>query len=872
MISKKQAASFIEFKGSLLGDVEFLSSSFPEIEEVFALFHLPEFRDLPIFQKHDRVSKKLCELIAEHSTPCFLLPAVVDYISRVQLLLPTYNFVSFEFWLNQYSGLSFEENFKIRGKIAGKYLQRDDYQTYFPIGLDKQHPGSHFVLAHFSPDIDTTVASYWGFVDAFAAKVAEGLHHWIVPERLPDNPIEMDLLFHRIFGSNTFQVLASLRRGIRVTALDLMTQKGIVKKTLGEKSYGIEHERSSHAVILVDDAGNYLGDWRAVDLDTVRGLIYVFNEYLRHVESFIHQKLIAIFAKSNLTKKDVETELKEILSRCLTDYEMNDANCFYIDAFMKEVLLIEAGESATFDQFAKGVSAFGLDGFNKFKKELESLHSSTIFDQKGLIIENRPQIFALLDKILFSLTEAFSEFRRYVDTLGCALDIKRKVFEHNPHYLSHQTELSDIQEQMKNYSHMTVNYREPTGKYSVMGAVYASTLQKSVLGTASLRDFGNFDEAEIPSYITPISLLDHHRVDMKTPKAARFVISDVQSCNVIVADLAMKINDRYSDHLMSKELIEKELQEEMKKKATASTLRVMQRLLLRKSLINENSPYFVSIEREFVEYLHFLYAILDDTDFLTKTTLLDVECVASLVNRLKSLFSKKEVEVIHFDDIARDGDFVKNATKKLQKNEDLYSLYHKVYKGKELLIEKTIEELDNALFQDTKTQNGCASVGQFKIYCPNIPTLERHRNRIYSLFVQRAEEIYRKDEKIDMHLFMVTTLISAEELHLGKSDRYEHKDVLCCWYPQESKKGALHLKYFLQEFFALSSMKDMDIEVSVYGPRREEFRRLVEGAAKRPLIKIEEFAKEKASLLVIKVDPTSINSRKAKITPCLPWN
>lgn len=872
----RQSPSFIRFKGSLLGEIEFLPISFDHVDKVIRAFHEAEFRDLFVFEKHARVSKALYDLICEESGPCFLLPHVVDYISRVQQLLPTYNLISFEFWLNQYSHLSPSENLRIRAKIAGKYLQREDYQQYFPIGLDKHHPGSHFVLAHFSPDIDTVVASFWGWVDAFAARVGEGLHYWLVPERLPDNPVELKLLFNDIYGEGAFQVLLSQRRGIRLTALDLMVQDGIVKKTLEEKSYGVEHDRGTHAIVLVDERGSYLGDWRSLDVDAVRGVVNQFNNHLRGVESLVHQKLISLFAKEDLSQEDMKRYLSQILHKRLTDCDADyeKESKAHIDAFIKRVLRIEAGYECTFEQFMTSSSASGLKKFQKLLDELIHLPAADIFDGDGKILENRPKIFSLLERVVSDLSESFREFREYVDTLGCAFEIKNKVFHLTPNYLSHLADLSEIREQMKNYGHMTVNYREPMGGHSVMGAVFAGSLQKNILATASLRDFGSQDEADIPEYVMPISLLDHHKTDLTTSKAARFVVADVQSCNVIVADLAMKINDRYSDNGMDLETVNQTIQEEMVKAATPSRLRVLQKLLQRKSVLSGQSAYFVSFEREFTEYLHFIYAILDDTDFLTKVTLLDVECVASLINRLKSLSKGEEVEVVNFDDIPRDSHFVVNAAKKLQQNEDLYSLYFKVYTAKESLINEILisaaKATSSSIFQDTKVQNGCSAIGQFKIFRHNVETFERHRKAIHSFWVERSKALYEEKKEVDLHLFMMTTLTSAEELHLGQVGKYEHKDELCCWYPSDNRSGYAHLKQFLQEFFSLSSMRNMDLTIELHGKRFEEFRQLVEIVAKKPFHKIEEFPKEKVSLIVVKVEAGSINSRKSKITPCLP--
>ena len=65
----------------------------------------------------------------------------------------------------------------------------------FPIGMGKMYPGSHFVTAHGSPDLDTTVASFWGWVDAFAARVAEGLQYGMFPAGPRASQIEIGLSF-----------------------------------------------------------------------------------------------------------------------------------------------------------------------------------------------------------------------------------------------------------------------------------------------------------------------------------------------------------------------------------------------------------------------------------------------------------------------------------------------------------------------------------------------------------------------------------------------------------------------------------------------------------------------------------------------------
>ncbi len=115
--------------------------------------------------------------------------------------------------------------------------------------------------------------------------------------------------------------------------------------------------------------------------------------------------------------------------------------------------------------------------------------------------------------------------------------------------------------------------------------------------------------------------------------------------------------------------------------------RLIQRQLAAES---ERTPFFIDPLREVVEYLHFLYGILDDTDLLTKVSHRDVECVAQLINRLKSLVLQKEVEVIALSDIPRDRDSARKAATRILQNPDMYSLYRKIYLAKEDAVEENI--------------------------------------------------------------------------------------------------------------------------------------------------------------------------------------
>ena len=85
------------------------------------------------------------------------------------------------------------------------------------------------------------------------------------------------------------------------------------------------------------------------------------------------------------------------------------------------------------------------------------------------------------------------------------------------------------------------------------------------------------------------------------------------------------------------------------------------------------------------------------------------------IKPLKIPLFKKEVEVISFDDIPRDNDFVQKAATRILQNDDMYSLYSKIYLSKENAIEHNLELCikgqPSTVFADTKEQNGCCRVG-----------------------------------------------------------------------------------------------------------------------------------------------------------------
>lgn len=656
-----------------LGDWIISKDSFEGVEAYLTEFCTPAFQAFSEPKKHERISQSIVELIQKAPNEGFLLIPMMDFIERVHAarVVEQYTFNHFELWLNQFSGISFEENSQIRGRIAGKGIPREEYQLLFPIGTGKLYPGSHYVVAHGSPDIDTTVASFWGWVDAFAARVSENLHFWNVPGGAPASQVEVALLFHQIFGPQVFHLLAKHRTSLTVSSFDLLSQKG-----------GTEAAESSSV--------------------------------------------------------DPHADLEELRSR--------------------------------------------MEGFTQLKV--------TLSDAEG------------------------------------------RVFP--------------------------------------LGVVHASDLYKATLGTVTLRDFCNRDETKIPPYLEIISVIDHHKSQLKTTAPATVFMSDVQSSNTLVAQVSFQLNDAYSLGGMTVEEIEQQMALTQKNLESASSKRILKRLLQRMIVAKKKGEFFVSPKREAVEYLHFLYAILDDTDLLTKTTAKDLEVVASLLNRLKSLMSAQEVEVIDFDEIPRDRNFVKVASKKLLQNSELYSLYRKIYRAKEDAVTENLrlcmQGKPSTVFADTKEQNGCCRAGQAKIFASNFAFYDQHAEDLRLLWLKNAQNVVKEKPEIDLHLQMVSTVAGAEELYAGHEGHYKHQDELWIWI-SGTDASIEHLKSFLNAFRLAPHVVQNELEVEFCGENAKTFEHIFANSFLKTPFKV---SSKGLPLAVLRFRAGTMNSRKAMISPYLP--
>ncbi len=211
------------------------------------------------------------------------------------------------------------------------------------------------------------------------------------------------------------------------------------------------------------------------------------------------------------------------------------------------------------------------------------------------MVENRPRIFHYLEKIIKGLDKAIQSVRSFVERLDVALSIKKNVFGYLPQYVSHRADVDEIKSKMGNYQYLSVVSSEKEGKLIPLGIVHAHDLHQSILGTVTLRDFCNREETKIPSYLEIISIIDHHKSSINTGTVPLAVIGDTQWSNVLCAELAFKINDRFSTGGMSDEQIDAQIDE--LDLSSSMNKKLMKRLIQKQLVFSKRKSNSLSIRR-----------------------------------------------------------------------------------------------------------------------------------------------------------------------------------------------------------------------------------------------------------------------------------
>lgn len=854
---------FIGFSENHIGSFNYHASQFSQ--EVFNRLTEITKQKMARPHMHDAVSHHLSQAIENYPEERFLLPPVVHYIETVRKSLPSYQLSSFEFWLNNFSEYPLEKRLSIRAKIVGKYVPRASYQEFFPIGDGKKVQGPHYTCAHYSPDLDTTVASFQTFLNAFGAEIAEARHHWFLPGGPPKSLYEIDELFYKPFGESVFTILGDLGPKIVISSLDLLTQKCISRQLPSDLWYAPNRDRFEKAVVIVDKEGNYQGDWRSIDIEPVRGIIRRFDDLLREMEMFAIHKIVCVVASKDFTKDMLQKAIDEILMKKMQDFPTahvyTEQQVFYLQAFIRNILQIEAGYGLCFADFIeKASSQFGYqsvkDSLDKIQKDPADVGQT---------------LFADLDTLITNMKQARAAFSKYVDSLEVAILIKKNILHLQTNYVHYLSDFDRVKADMKEYAHLSVVYKEEDRLY-LLGVIHREDIQKPKVGSYSWIDFSNPKETSFREELDLVSVVDHHKSSIHSSKPSMGRISDAQSSNCILAEMTFAINDQYSTGAMSTEFIQAEIEQRKDQCKTAQDIRILQRLLQRKKAAQFKGPYYISAEREIFEYLQFLFAILDDTDCLTKMTEYDLHIVAELLNRIKSLKEKKEMEVVHFDDLnPQDPEFRQKAVQKLLCTQDLYSLYSLVYRVKEKTIEDMISDtannIDTPFFQDTKLIADYALVGQFKLFAKNHVHLRKKETDIRQVWFKKSCAQAEQNTNIFLFLFFFTSLASAEDLFTQAPPPQGIYDEIWLSVPPgvNEKKGAVYVRKFLESFLRQETQIAKEVTITSFGEKDNVLEKELKSTLKHEIL----HKKASTSMIVVKVPPRSVQSRKSQIAPLL---
>lgn len=855
--------------GSNLGEFTFEVVAFDGEDACLESYHSLAFKELRSPEKKDRIFKDLLSLIRHAEAGEFLFPIVIRFLVRVKNeVLSSLKFADFEYWLNHGSKLTERENAHVRGLIAGKWVFRDAYTSLFPIGKQKSYGGPHITTAHRSPDLDTTVCSFWVWLEAFAARVSKSsVTRWNVPGGKPSLE-EIQQLFDPIFSDGLFDLLADPYSTLSVHAMDLMTPEGMKQCQLHELSVQRDIEdRQKTAMIVVDKQQKFIVDWRSMDVVTVRGYVNHIAASLRFMESYFLTSLTQLLARPTLTRADLEGELHKILETkfsetepgsLLTLRETTIVNQIFID-----VLGIFSGMESTLEEFAKRASELDLGRFEKFFSDLEKLLDKSNFDASGQIISDRTKLFSILSMISMSFSSAILQVRREIDTLKVASEIKQKVLGKKPVTLKANTSLSEMRKLIQSYGHLTV-----VEDGLAVGVVYDVDIMRESVASASLCDFSNRVDTKVPEEIQVITCIDHHKVHLISKVPAMICTLDAQSSNTILAWKFFDHSDRFCCMGLDLQEIGKQLSDLETLPRTPATIRIQHRLLQQQSLHLQNREWFISADREYIAYMHFLYAIFDDTDLLSKVTRTDVECVVQLVNRMKSIALNRVVEVVDLDDIPLDGNYPTAAARKLLQHEELYSLYRKVFEAREQSADEVIKQCASsdaaAFFRDTKVISRFR-IGQYKHFQSNYPMLECHLTELMDQWLSQSLSFYTSSHETNVHMMMLSTIHSASDVYQQQFTRPQYDDQIWVFIPKGNDSAYTRLGEFISRFTAQEKVRLAIQGVEIYGDEPARYEQLFDQYAHIPL-EVDVKPGTSETLAVFKVVPGSLNSRKADLS------
>ncbi len=854
---------------TLIGDVtfDFSDHHFP-LDEIASL--LEESRVLEtVFEQHHLVNNRLYKFIDDAEPPIFLLPYILHFIEKVTEILPTYNLFSFEFWLANYyrpkgKKVSLDEELLIRGKIMGLHVDRMSYGEFFPLKQNSFCKGPLFVCSHQKPDVDTTVGAFNVFLYSFAAKVSADHHYWHLPSGLPE-ATEIGILFSKVFNQVFERAIPIVDDRIVLRAVDLLSSDDVEKRTLQDESLIGQQDRH---VVVIENSGVedslvasdiFLGDWQSEDVDQVQYILHQWELILASFQTEVTQEFIKLFNSSNpLSKDKIREGIQKITERSVLSCEFANSmgDLGKIKKFIDLVLGIKNIQPILSD----------LGDYTSLGSSFEKCYDN------HLQTDVCSDLFSVVTEVIEQLFRFFNLAKKNLSLLRISFRTKKKVLERDSSVASYASSVDEMIALIKEKRSLTVVYRDSVAKKSnFLGVINNSVLHDDCHASMVWVDFSSKAEVNFEDKIELLAVIDHHKSSFKTKQPIEITASATQSCNTLIAEKAFRLHDG----VIGTECDIKDIDQKISSLShnTQEGSRCLRRYLKKKEIAynNDREKYWIHKEKKFLEMYQYTYAILDDTDLLQKCTKRDLIVLASLLNRMKSIMLKREVETVNFDGIDVGDSSLEKMKKRLLENEDLKSIYSKNLIKKEELYERFIRETvagkNDSLFNDSKLIDRYALVSQFKYLPENRLLIEEKNPQIIKRWEEYFLERYDNSQKEhNLAILMMTSLKSIQEIEGKRIDSFEFNDEIRVAAKKDDISGIIRQRDFVRKVLSTQSHKIIRIIIEGSSTAGRKLYQLI----KDEDIEIEFYESEKQLVTVtLLVNRHEFTSRKSDVSPHL---
>lgn len=808
-----------------------------------------------VVERLDLCGSVLVQWILEQPPPQFLLPQVLDFIDQVNqhnLVDPLrYQMASFEGWLVRRSGLSQSQQRLARGLVAGAFIPRASYQYAFPIGKAEHLPGSHIVAAHSSPDLDTVTASFWTWMDAWAAEIGDGLHHWNVPGGVPQL-VEVGLFWIETLGAGLHR-LPKKRSALRLNAYDLIS-RNLPVRTLGLSDTLKQISPYEPPVAILGESGHVIGELHMQDIEAIRRVTVPLTQCVSWIIRKIDATLIDHFAH-NRSVNNLSTVLERIFVLPLASADpisyIGPQEIEEINKLLKIAFGAAAGLNSSFQYL--------VDLFNQEDASLAELYQ-TIKNAHKLKTQSSAELFQLAANYSNYLQKLLDILRERLESVEIGLLVKEQILQ-RPHLIvSSGADLEELQRLRSDGQALLVTLSDSQHCQHAQGLVLDEHLVRMPAGTVSLCDFSNRQETAIPEYLAIVAALDHHKIHLQTQAPPTITIADVQSANTLLCENMQTIHLPFFYQHDCEKL--KTQLHALHTKDSAADLRRQQQLL--QQLKAAQSSWWVSSERLICQALHMLLAILDDTDQLAKLSWRDVDAVHILLQLLQELlYSHGDAGLI--DSLERSPENIERARAELLQMPLMQALMGEVMQGKEADLKENLircaDGNESNIFRDLKIQNGYAAISQLKLYPSTLELFNQLAPQIMQQWHSLALAIAKQRPEVDLYMHMIST-VSEDSVEL------QHTDQLWLW-TMAPDLSQPNLRVFLGNLWASAlRMEHSKCYITLLGPDSPSLERLI--GESMPGIVIKHSQEELPySMAVLYFPAGKLNSRKASITPNL---